>query len=94
MTAASVTIPFHPAAPIAALQSQYFVANPANSGMPIMESAPAAKRVAAQVETITSETLGQAFRFPDDALQYSTQLVRRSEVDSGAELEQDAEGLI
>ncbi len=55
----------------------------------IAESTPAAKRVAAQVETITSETLDQAFRFPDDALQYSTRLVRRSEVDSSAELEQD-----
>lgn len=55
----------------------------------VVESTTAARRVAARVETITSETLGEDFRFPEDALQYHSHLVRRSEMDGSKALEKD-----
>ncbi len=48
-----------------------------------------AKRVAASIADITSETLGERFDFSDSSIQYSSGLVARSEVVDRAELEED-----
>ena len=46
-----------------------------------------ARRVAARVEGITADTLGSAFSFSDDCLEYTEVLVQRSEVSEDAQLE-------
>ncbi len=48
-----------------------------------------AKRVAANVAGITTETLGKSFTFSDESIQYSKGLVARSELVSRSELEED-----
>lgn len=48
-----------------------------------------AKRVAEKLESITTETLGEAYAIAEDAIHYSTTFVRRSEVASDETLEQE-----
>lgn len=52
-------------------------------------SAAGAKKVAEKIESITTETLGEAYSIAEDAIHYSTTLVRRSEVSEEEELEKD-----
>lgn len=47
-----------------------------------------AHKIAAKVEHLTAETLGNAFTFEADSIQYSTGLVRRSDLDQIDDLEQ------
>lgn len=55
----------------------------------VVGDAAQAKRIAASVETLTAETLGNSFTFSDDALQYTSSLVRRSELGEIANLEKE-----
>jgi murein DD-endopeptidase MepM/ murein hydrolase activator NlpD len=55
----------------------------------IVRDAAEAKRIAAQVEGLTAETLGGAFAFSADSVQYSSSLVRRSEVGGTEHLEKE-----
>ncbi len=56
-----------------------------------------AKRVAASLESITSETLGKSFSFSDSSIQYSSRIVARSELSEQETLEEslsDEVGLV
>ena len=55
----------------------------------VVGDAAQARRIAASVEELTAETLGSAFAFSDDALQYTSGLVRRSELGEIADLEKE-----
>ena len=55
----------------------------------VVGDAAQARRIAASVETLTAETLGNSFTFSDDALQYTSSLVRRSELGEIADLEKE-----
>ncbi len=55
----------------------------------VVGDAAQARRIAASVEELTTETLGSAFAFSDDALQYTSSLVRRSELGEVANLEKE-----
>ncbi len=52
-------------------------------------SAATAKKVAAKLESITTETLGKAYTIADDAIHYSTTFVRRSDIAETADFEQE-----
>ena len=52
-------------------------------------SAVTAKKVAAKLESITTETLGKAYTIADDAIHYSTTFVRRSDIAETADFEQE-----
>lgn len=55
----------------------------------VVGDAAQARQIAAGVEALTAETLGSAFVFSEDALQYSSGLVRRSELGEIADLERE-----
>ncbi|MBO4914528.1 MAG: M23 family metallopeptidase [Oscillospiraceae bacterium] len=55
----------------------------------IVRDAAEAQRIAAQVEGLTAETLGSSFSFKEGSLQYSSGLVRRSEVGKVDNLEKE-----
>ena len=52
-------------------------------------SAALARKAAAKLESITTETLGESYRIEDGAIHYATALVRRSDVTDSAQFEQD-----
>ena len=52
-------------------------------------STAAAKKVAAKLESITTETLGKAYTIADEAIHYSTAFVRRSDIAETADFEQE-----
>ena len=52
-------------------------------------SASAAKKVAAKLESITTETLGRAYTIAEDAIHYSTAFVRRSDIAETDDFEQE-----
>ena len=52
-------------------------------------SAALARKAAAKLESITTETLGESYKIQDGAIQYATALVRRSDVTDSAQFEQD-----
>ena len=52
-------------------------------------SASSAKKIAAKLESITTETLGKAYTIADDAIHYSTTFVRRSDITDTTDFEQD-----
>ncbi len=52
-------------------------------------STAAAKKVAAKLESITTETLGKAYTIADDAIHYSTAFVRRSDIADTSDFEQE-----
>lgn len=55
----------------------------------VVGDAAQAKRIAASVEALTAETLGNSFSFSDDSLQYTSGLVRRSELGEIGNLEKE-----
>ena len=52
-------------------------------------SAAQARKAAAKLESITTETLGESYKIEDGAIHYATALVRRSDVTDSAQFEQD-----
>ncbi|MBQ9458906.1 MAG: peptidoglycan DD-metalloendopeptidase family protein [Oscillospiraceae bacterium] len=63
----------------------------------IVSDAAEAKKIAAHVEGITAQTLGGSFAFSADSVQYTSSLVRRSEVGGAERLEKqltDEVGLV
>ncbi len=55
----------------------------------IVRDSAEAKRIAARVERFTSETLGSSFKLDEDSLQYTTSLVRRSDLGEVKRLEKE-----
>ena len=55
----------------------------------IVSDAAEAKLIAASVQELTADTLGGSYAFDDDALQYTSSLVRRSELGEIADLEKE-----
>ena len=52
-------------------------------------SAAQARKAAAKLESITTETLGESYKIENGAIHYATALVRRSDVTDSAQFEQD-----
>ena len=52
-------------------------------------SAAQARKAAAKLESITTETLGESYKIEDGAIHYATALVRRSDVTDSTTFEQD-----
>ncbi len=55
----------------------------------IVGDAAEAKRIAARVEGLTAEALGSGFTFGEDSIQYTSGLVRRSELGEAKDLEKE-----
>ena len=55
----------------------------------VVRDAAEAQRIAAQVEGLTAETLGSSFSFAEDSIQYTTGLVRRSDLGEVERLEKE-----
>ncbi len=55
----------------------------------IVRDAAAAQSIAARVETLTAKTMGGGYSFPENSIQYTNSLVRRSELGEVERLEQE-----